>query len=76
MTDILAIKLLGIVPEDEKIVISTNRGEPVITDENSKAGQAYRNITKRILGEDVPLMDLNEEDSGFFAAIKKLFFRK
>lgn len=76
MTDILAIKLLGIVPEDEKIVISTNRGEPVVTDEDSKAGQAYRNITKRILGEDIPLMDLNEEDTGFFAAIKKLFFKK
>ena len=76
MTDILAIKLLGIVPEDEKIVTSTNRGEPAITDENSKAGQAYRNITKRILGEDIPLMDLNDEDTGFFAAIKKLFFKK
>lgn len=76
MTDILAIKLLGIVPEDEKIVISTNRGEPVITDDNSKAGQAYKNIVRRILGEEVPLMDLEDEDTGFFAAIRKLFFKK
>lgn len=76
MTDILAIKLLGIVPEDEKIVISTNRGEPVITDENAKAGQAYKNIVRRINGEEVPFMELEDEESGFFAAIKKFFFKK
>lgn len=76
MTDILAIKLLGIVPDDEKIVISTNRGEPAVTDNDSKAGQAYRNIAKRLMGEDVPLLNLNDEETGFFASIKKLFFRK
>lgn len=76
MTDILAIKLLGIVPDDEKIVISTNRGEPAVTDNDSKAGQAYRNIAKRIMGEDIPLLNLNDEETGFFASIKKLFFRK
>ncbi|QCX32488.1 septum site-determining protein MinD [Caloramator sp. E03] len=76
MTDILAIKLLGIVPEDEKIVISTNRGEPVVTDENAKAGQAYKNIVRRILGEEVPFMELEDEDTGFFMAIKKFFFKR
>lgn len=76
MTDILAIKLLGIVPDDEKIVISTNRGEPAVTDNDSKAGQAYRNIAKRLMGEDVPLLNLDDEETGFFASIKKLFFRK
>ncbi len=76
MTDILAIKLLGIVPDDEKIVISTNRGEPAVTDSDSKAGQAYRNIARRIMGQDVPLLNLEGEETGFFASLKKLFFRK
>jgi septum site-determining protein MinD len=76
MTDILAIKLLGIVPDDEKIVISTNRGEPAVTDTDSKAGQAYRNIAKRLIGEDVPFMNMDDEESGFFSIIKKWFSRK
>ncbi|EYE88463.1 septum site-determining protein MinD [Fervidicella metallireducens AeB] len=76
MTDILAIKLLGIVPDDEKIVISTNRGEPAVTYDSSKAGQAYRNIAKRILGEEVPFINLDDEEQGFFASLKKIFFKK
>jgi septum site-determining protein MinD len=76
MTDILAIKLLGIVPDDERIVVSTNRGEPAVTDDNSKAGQAYRNIAKRITGEDVPFMEMESGESGFLGALKRLFFKK
>ena len=56
--DILAIGLLGIVPDDENIIVSTNRGEPAVADEKSKAGQSYRNITARIMGEKVPVMEL------------------
>jgi septum site-determining protein MinD len=70
--DILAVGLIGIVPDDDKIVISTNRGEPIITEENTLAGKAYRNITKRILGEEVPFMELNS-DNGFVFKLKKLF---
>lgn len=76
MTDILAIKLLGIVPDDERIVVSTNKGEPAVTDNDSLAGEAYRNIAKRLMGQDVPLLNLETEETGFFASIKKLFFRK
>jgi septum site-determining protein MinD len=72
MMDILAIDLLGVVPEDEKIVISTNRGEPAVVDETSKAGEAYRNIVRRIMGEHVPLMNL-EASNGFMSKLKKLF---
>lgn len=72
VTEILAIDILGIVPDDEAIVVSTNRGEPAVSDETSKAGQAYRNITKRILGEDVPFMKLEENES-FFSKLKKIF---
>ncbi len=70
--EILAIDLIGVVPEDEKIVISSNRGEPAVTDGKSLAGQAYRNITRRILGEDVPIADFDSED-GFVVKLKKLF---
>lgn len=72
MMDILAIDLLGIVPDDDSIVISTNRGEPVVLDEKSRAGQAYRNIARRICGETVPLLSL-EEQTGFFARLKSIF---
>ena len=69
--DILAIDLLGVVPEDESIVISTNRGEPAVMDKGSKAGEAYRRITRRIKGEEVPLMNL-DVPPGFLDRIKKL----
>lgn len=58
--DILAIEILGVVPDDPDIIVSTNKGEPVVTNSRSRSGQAYRNIVRRLLGEDVPLMDLNE----------------
>ena len=76
MTDILAIKLIGIIPEDEKIVISTNKGEPAVTDPNSKAGRAYKNVARRILGEEVAFDEFQEENKGFFETLKKIFFRK
>lgn len=61
--DILAIDLIGVVPDDEYIVVSTNRGEPAVLSESSRAGQAFRNIARRITGEEVPFMDLTEKDS-------------
>lgn len=69
--DILAIGLIGVVPDDERIVVSTNRGEPVINDEKSDAGQAYRNIVRRIKGEEVPFMSF-DNDQGFVIKLKKL----
>lgn len=69
--DILAIRLLGVIPEDEMIVVTTNRGEPAVLDNKSRAGQAYRNMAKRITGEDIPLMDL-EADTGLVNKLKKL----
>jgi len=69
--DILAIELVGVVPEDESIVISTNRGEPAVMDQASKAGEAYRRITKRIKGEEVELMNL-DVPVGIMDKLKKL----
>lgn len=70
--DILAIDLLGIIPEDEYIVVSTNRGEPAVTNPASLAGTAYKNIVRRLLGENIPLMQLPAQDS-FLDRLKKLF---
>jgi len=58
--EILAIELIGIVPEDEAILISTNKGVPAVLDEKALAGQAFRNIARRIMGEDVPFMNLRD----------------
>ena len=58
VVDILSINLIGAVPDDENVVISTNQGEPLVGDD-SLAGQAYMNICRRILGEEVPLLDLS-----------------
>jgi|GEM_PF-4578 len=69
--DILAISLLGVVPDDENIVVSTNTGEPLVGND-SLAGQAYMNICKRITGEEVPLLDL-ESKKGFLARLGEIF---
>jgi septum site-determining protein MinD len=72
VTEILAIDVLGVVPDDEGIVISTNKGEPCVADKNSFAGQAFRDICRRMNGETVPLMDL-EQNKGLMSKIKSIF---
>jgi septum site-determining protein MinD len=74
--DILAIRLLGIVPEDEMILISTNKGTPAALDEKSKAGQAFRNIAKRLQGEKVPFISLDEQEPFFQRMLKWLGFAR
>lgn len=70
-----SVKLLGIVPEDEAIITSTNRGEPIALTEGTLSGQAFRNIARRLKGETVPFLDL-EEKTGFLDWLKQLFGRK
>ena len=72
--ELLAIDLLGVVPEDEAVVVSTNRGMPVALDEKSRAGQAFRNVARRLLGEDVPFEDWHDE-GGFIQRLGRLFGR-
>lgn len=74
--DILAIDLLGIVPDDEEIVISTNKGEPAVIERRTLAGNAYMNIAKRITGEEVELLDIENNEEGKFSKIIKLIFGK
>lgn len=70
--DLLAIDLVGIIPEDELVVISTNRGQPVVLDPKSRAGQAFLNIARRITGEQVPLMNLEEKTNIFDRMVKAI----
>jgi septum site-determining protein MinD len=71
--DILAIDLLGVVPEDKSIVLATDRGAPVALNRKLWVSQAYHNIAQRIMGNNVPLMDFREP--GFFGALARLFGR-
>lgn len=67
--DALEIELSGIIPDDEAVIVSTNRGEAVIRDIESKASKAYSNIVQRLLGEEIPLMELDGKNS----FVEKLF---
>ena len=67
--DILAVELIGQVPDDENIVVATNNGEPLVGD-NSFAGQAYMNICRRVTGEQVPFLDLDAK-KGIFSWFKR-----
>lgn len=71
VTEILAVHLLGAIPDDEKIVIGTNQGEPVIG-LDSIAGKAYFNICRRLLGEDIPFLNL-DSNSGLFTKLTRIF---
>lgn len=57
--DLLAIDLIGIVPEDENVIVASNRGQPLAMDARSKAGLAFQNIARRLLGESVPFLDFD-----------------
>ena len=58
--EVLAIPLIGVVPDDENIIVSTNEGMPIALDGRALAGRAYRNIARRLMGQEVPLLDLRE----------------
>lgn len=69
--DILSLPLLGVVPDDENVVISTNQGEPLVGS-NTFAGKAFQNICLRLLGQDIPIMDLRKQQRIWFK-IRGLF---
>lgn len=69
---VLNIDLLGIVPDDEKVIKAANLGEPTVMNPDSSAALAYRNIARRILGDTVPLMPIQQK-MGMFAKFKKFF---
>ncbi len=69
--ELLAIELLGIIPEDQNVILSTNRGIPIALDGRSKAGLAFRNIARRLQGETVPFIELTDQ-SNIFGRLSRL----
>jgi septum site-determining protein MinD len=69
--DILAIDLLGVVPESSDVVISTDRGVPAVYNQSALVRQAYFNIAQRILGRNVPLMQFQKR--GLFHRLRRIF---
>lgn len=65
VVELLAIKLIGVIPDDENVIISTNRGQPVAFEPKSKSGQAFSNIAMRLKGNEVPFMDFDGKDDFF-----------
>jgi len=72
VVEILGLKPIGIIPEDEQVLISTNQGEPLVLKGTSPAAVAYLETARRIRGEEVPFRNL-EEAQGLLAVIRKLF---
>ena len=72
VVEILSADLVGIIPEDTGIITSTNKGDPIVNDDSSLAGKAYNNVARRIMGEDVPFLNL-EESRGVLSKVKKFF---
>lgn len=70
IVDILAIKLVGVIPESQAVLKASNSGEPVILDSESDAGQAYNDTIERLMGQDVEFRFLTKEKKGF---LKRIF---
>jgi septum site-determining protein MinD len=75
--EILAIPLIGIVPDDERVIVSTNKGEPLVMAEHlSAAGLAFNNIARRLEGEPVEFLNFSTDKNGIFGKLRKLFSTK
>jgi len=70
--ELLAIPLLGIVPDDQKIIISTNKGEPLVLEEKlSIPGLAFQNISRRLEGQDIPFLDFMAAHNSLLNRIRR-----
>ena len=72
IAEILPINIIGAVPDDSRVIVSASQGVPAVSDKSSIAGAAYRDIAKRVMGMDVPFMDLGEK-KGFFSKLRRVF---
>ncbi len=71
--EILSVDLIGLIPEDESVIVSTNRGEPLTLEGSSPAGRAFFNVARRLLGEEVPFDELNSlKGEGFWARLRRV----
>lgn len=71
----LAIKPIGIVPDSEEVIISTNKGKPIVMEDNSRLSTIFQNIAKRIHGEDIKLESMTAAEGGFWSFMRFLFGR-
>jgi septum site-determining protein MinD len=72
--EILSVPLIGVVPDDERVIVSTNRGEPLVLSEDlSLPGMAFKNIARRLEGEKVDFIDLNAAYDNIFSRIRRFF---
>jgi septum site-determining protein MinD len=67
--EILSLHLLGVIPESKAVLSASNAGAPVILDDKSDAGQAYADVVRRYLGEDLPHRFIEEERKGLFGRL-------
>ena len=67
--EVLGLKALGVIPESSDVLNASNKGEPVILDLESQAGQAYDDAVARIIGEDRPMRFTQLEKKGFFSKL-------
>lgn len=72
VVEILSLDLIGVVPDDEEIVVTTNKGEPAVFEGHSSAGKAFKNIACRIMGQEVPFLNL-DMSGNFMQRFKKIF---
>lgn len=75
ITEVLSIDILGIIPEDENVVLSSNKGEPLVTNARSKAGTAYRNVVRKIIDPNCT-QEIALDDPSFWAKVKRFFTGK
>ncbi|HEY4531624.1 MAG TPA: septum site-determining protein MinD [Kurthia sp.] len=73
ITTHLSLDLLGIIPDDDLVITSSNKGEPIVMEPSTQVAKAYRNIVRRIMGESVPLMSLEKQKPSLFSKFKALF---
>jgi septum site-determining protein MinD len=72
--ELLAIPLIGVIPDDERVIVSSNRGEPLALAEHlSLPGLALNNIARRLEGEQIPFLDLMGEQDNFISRLRRLF---
>jgi septum site-determining protein MinD len=75
--ELLAIPLIGVIPDDERVIVSTNRGEPLVLSESpSLAATAYENIARRLEGETVEFLELDSPNNNIFSRLRRLLWTK
>ncbi len=72
--DLLVVPLAGIVPDDERVIVASNRGEPLVLSDNpSLPAIAFKNIARRLEGDEVPFLDLMAAHDNLFTRIRRMF---